>query len=225
MAASGRVLAIGDVHGCLRALERLIDLVAPTDADKLVFLGDYVDRGPDSRGVINWLMEHQQQLNLITLRGNHDQIMLDARNNVETLWAWQTFGGTEALASYDTSPGEPWVEAVPQTHWDFLESTDLYHETSDHIFVHGALAPDLALSEQSPQTMLWARFHDIEPHQSGKRIVCGHTSQKSGSIAVLPHAICIDTWVMQGWLTCLDVTNGIYWQTRQNYGQTRKGII
>ena len=96
-----RTLAIGDMHGCLTALETLLDVVAPSEEDQLVTLGDYVDRGPDSRGVIERLLALDRECHLVPLRGNHELMMLDAKQLRGAMF-WRLAGGTNTLASYDT---------------------------------------------------------------------------------------------------------------------------
>src|SRR5262245_39166841 len=95
-----RLLAIGDVHGCLTALDTLLGFVQPGRDDQLVFLGDYVDRGPDSKGVVNRLIELQHTGQAVFLRGNHEIMMLGARNGRDDFRFWLACGGAEALESY-----------------------------------------------------------------------------------------------------------------------------
>jgi serine/threonine protein phosphatase 1 len=111
---------------------------------------------------------------------------------------------------------------VPAAHWDFIENQCLpYWETDTHLFVHANVDADLALFEQPDYMLFWERFEASAPHISGKVMVCGHTSQKTGLPANLGHAVCIDTWACgRGWLSCLDVGNGQLWQTNQA-GQQR----
>src|SRR5262245_34440427 len=127
-----RVLAIGDIHGCLRAFDDLLEWVAPTPEDKLILLGDYVDRGPDSRGVLDRILELRPRLNLICLRGNHEQMMVEAyRGGRSEKKMWLGVGGAETLASYGVVTGRvATFDAVPREHWDFLENGLVdYHES------------------------------------------------------------------------------------------------
>src|SRR5437660_645142 len=95
-----RILAIGDVHGCARALTTLLSAVAPAPEDQLVTLGDYVDRGPNSRGVLDAILALHATGRLVALRGNHEQMMLNARLGGEDLELWLACGGSQTLASY-----------------------------------------------------------------------------------------------------------------------------
>lgn len=217
-----RTLAIGDIHGCLKSLTTLADYVGfcPT-GDTIVTLGDYIDRGPDSKGVIDYLIELRKTHQLITLKGNHEAMILDSRHYYDDLMNWLLNGGIETLTSFNAVE----FEDVPQTYWDFLQSLETYHETEAHILVHAGLTPDLPLKEQPEQTMLWLRFNETEPHQSGKTVICGHTPQRPAKPAVKPHSICIDSGACNGgWLTCLDIDSGEYWQANEK-GKTRKGKI
>jgi len=211
-----RLLAIGDIHGCLSALELLIDKVQPTSADQLVILGDVVSRGPDTRGCIELLMELQGSLPLICLMGNHEEFMLEARESDIACGSWLHFGGEETLLSYDPEYAEANIENVPDSHWEFIESFLDYYETEHEIFVHGMIDPDEPLAEQDSVEIRWRKFTDVRPHISGKQVICGHTSQKSGLPVNLKHAVCIDTNACRGgWLTCLDVDGEVAHQTSE----------
>lgn len=220
-----RTLAIGDIHGCSTALRTLARLVGLRPDDQLITLGDYVDKGPDTAGVLDWLTRRADRNpgSLIALRGNHDQMMLDARRDAAAFADWWQNHGDETLDSYPPSrTGDP-LDAVPARHWRFLESTRLYFEQDEHFYVHGNVNHLLPLKKQSVESLLWDKFYDPEPHYSGKTMVAGHTSQKTGEVLDLGHAICIDTWACgQGWLTCLEPATGRYWQATQA-GQTRVG--
>jgi serine/threonine protein phosphatase 1 len=216
-----RLLAIGDIHGCLTALETLLNEVRPGPQDRLVTLGDYVDRGPDSKGVIDRLLKLQTETQLIPLLGNHDFMFLDAvRRTGEFGRGWLTVGGIETIDSYGD------LENVPESHVAFLmKDCWLYHEAEDlpYFFVHGSVNPHLPLVRQSPDMLMWSRITDLkEPHESGKIMVCGHTAQRSGLPLRLPYAIGIDTWAFgEGWLSCLDVTSGEVIQANES-GEVRR---
>jgi serine/threonine protein phosphatase 1 len=221
----GRCLAIGDIHGCFDALTTLAEYVPFEADDCLVTLGDYTSRGPDSCKVLDWLIARHKQGHVIALRGNHEIMMLQAheserrREREHLLNAWLMCGGAETLASYSPS-------GIPEAHWQFLEDELRgWHETPTHFFVHANYYPHYALSEQPDLMLYWEKFDDPRPHQSGKIMVCGHTPQKSGIPRSIGHAVCIDTWAYgQGWLTCLDVGSGKYWQANQRR-ETRSGWL
>lgn len=204
----GRILAIGDIHGCLDPLNLLLDRLRPAPSDTIVTLGDVVDRGPDSRGVIERLIALRSECCLVTLKGNHDEMMLAARDDAAAAREWQAVGGMETLESYCGG-----LSRVPEAHWIFLESCIDFWETDTHFFVHGNVYPDEPLVEQPKHKLFWGGFDGAQPHISGKIMVCGHTSQKSGRPKNLGYAVCIDTYAHGGqWLSCLDVGTGIVTQ-------------
>ena len=223
-----RTLAIGDIHGCLTALDTLLGFLQPTPDDQLVFLGDYVDRGPDSRGVLNRLIELKKTGQVVCLRGNHEIMMLGATQGRDDFRFWLTFGGAEAMASYARPSGIVTLDDIPDAHWQFIRHGLVdWYETDTHIFVHANLHPDKPLDEQISDWLHWqaikAEWH--KPHVSGKTMICGHTQQQSGLPLRLFQAVCIDTWAYgDGWLTCLDVESGEYWQANE-FGQTRTGFV
>lgn len=220
-----RILAFGDVHGCLNAWDQLWSLVAPTADDLLITLGDYVDRGPSSRQLLDRLIEVQRTHRLITLLGNHEEMMLGARSSRSSDNLWRVCGGQQTLDSYARGKRAASLDDVPPEHWDFLLNCHEFYETDTHIFVHANLEAGLPLMEQPRKTLLWDKLIDPRPHQSGKIMVCGHTPQTNGLPLNCGFAICIDTWVYgDGYLTCLDVGSGEYWQASE-FGRTRGGHL
>ncbi|MGK7922802.1 MAG: metallophosphoesterase family protein [Trichodesmium sp.] len=220
-----RILAIGDIHGHSRAFDTLIAAVKPGLKDIIITLGDYVDRGPDSQGVIDRLIALHQTRQLIALRGNHELMMLRSRNSSEYKARWHKSGGKETLASYSKSRKYQ-KSNIPDEHWHFLENVCVdWWESEKHFFVHANAAADTSLHQQSEYKLFWEKLDNPIPHFSGKTMVCGHTSQKSGKPLNLGHAICIDTRVYdQGWLTCLDVNSGKVWQANKK-GKLRTASI
>lgn len=209
-----RTLAIGDLHGCRLHLDRLLAALAPTADDTLIFLGDYVDRGPDSKGVIERLIALRQSHRCIFLRGNHELMMIRSRDNARERKMWLSVGGAQTLGSYGTTPGRSGSLAdVPEEHWAFLKECVDWHETATHIFVHANLEPSTPLAEQDEDWLFWEFLEEPPAHISGKVMICGHTSQKSGEILNLGTAVCIDTFAYGGGkLTALQVESGEYWQ-------------
>ena len=209
---SGRLLAIGDIHGYSAALDAVLAGVEIRRDDTVVTLGDYIDRGPDSKGVIERLIELSGRCRLVPLLGNHDQVALEVMERPgDELLGWLTFGGDATLASYGCrSPAD-----FPAAHIEFLRGCLDYHETENHFFVHASYLENLPLSEQSREILLWdsLRWRVPGPHCSGKTAVAGHTAQADGEIADMGHLICIDTWIYgEGWLTLTDVGSRCIWQ-------------
>ncbi len=189
--------AIGDIHGCARTLEALLDRLAPTPDDHLVFVGDYTDRGPRSKEVIDRLLALERESRDGTgprctfLRGNHDQMMLDfiERGDFDL---WRANGGLDTLASYSTT-GEL---DIPEAHHAFLARTRLYLDTPDFCFVHAGLDPRRSVADNlrhgTADTFLWTRAHlGVMERAWEKPVVCGHTPQPAP--LNLPDLIGIDT--------------------------------
>lgn len=209
---AGRIIAIADIHGCSKALDALLEAVDPRPADTVVALGDYVDRGPNSRGVLERLIELTGRCRLVALLGNHDEMLLNIlAGHQYLLHDWLAFGGEATLASYEcTLP-----QQIPAEHVAFLRECRLWHELGDHFFVHASYDARLALNRQSSETLLWESLRDRlpGPHRSGKVAIVGHTSQKTGEVLDLGYLLCIDTWVYgEGWLTALELPSGPLWQ-------------
>ena len=216
-----RTLAIGDIHGCFNALKTLAEFVPFRSDDVLVTLGDYINRGPNSRAVLDWLIARQQTEKLIALRGNHEIMMLAAQDSDGAFREWVACGGDATLSSYSVDGRSGSYADIPVTHWQFLEETEPWFETKSHIFVHAGVLPDYSLEEQPDFMLYWEGFEDRGAHESGKTVICGHTSQRSGRPLDVGHSVCIDTWACgRGWLTCLDVLSRKYWQANQQ-GETR----
>lgn len=183
--------AIGDIHGCVKSLEALIDKIQPSADDHLVFIGDYVDRGPDSKGVIDLLQNLAEVRRCTFLRGNHEAMMLNFLDRSE-LELWHINGGDATLASYSVDGR---VE-IPEDHVEFIRDTVSYHEEPDFFFVHAGLKPDLTIMENlqrySSDVFLWERSHlAVQEYAWEKPIVCGHTPQREPINE--PKLICIDT--------------------------------
>jgi serine/threonine protein phosphatase 1 len=212
-----RTLAIGDIHGCSKALDYLLEIVDPQPRDTLITLGDYVNKGKNAKGVIDRLLSLHARGNLISLKGNHEILMLEGRYDPHRHHAWLEKGGKATLKSYSKGGKTASLIDIPQNHWHFLENICIEsYETADHIFVHANLDPHLPRTAQSDYKLFWEKLTDPLPHYSGKTVICGHTSQKSGEPLNLGHTICIDTWAWgKGWLTCLDVETGQLWQANQ----------
>jgi len=212
---SGRIIAIGDIHGHAKALAALVELVRPRQNDMLVALGDYVDRGPDTKRVLDQLIELQHGCQLISLLGNHEEMMLGAREGRSDFAFWMKFGGDAALDSY--GPGRAMTN-IPREHWEFLRGLPLYHETDGHFFAHANYAPNQPWSQQSAQVLLWLDLGDLPArHYSGKTAIVGHTPQKGGKLLDLGYLKCIDTGCGHGGLlTALDVTTGRIWQVTED---------
>jgi serine/threonine protein phosphatase 1 len=217
--AAPRTIAIGDIHGCVQALDAIVEAIQPTRDDRLVLLGDYVDRGPDSRAVIDRLLELDSRCQMVPLLGNHELMLLRSRESAAERRFWLQFGGRETLDSYGGR-----LDGIPRSHLDFfLRSCRLGFETESQIYVHANYEPGLELADQPESVLLWTHLTLVvpPPHRSGKMVVVGHTPQLSGEILDLGHLLCIDTFcVGGGWLTAVDVASRAVWQA-DHRGQLR----
>jgi serine/threonine protein phosphatase 1 len=220
-----RTLAFGDIHGATANLDALLAAVAPTPDDWLIFLGDYVDRGPDSKGVLDRLIALKATHRVVCLRGNHELMMLQARTDAGMRKMWLGVGGMQCLASYSPTPGKSGkFEDIPPSHWEFLKTECVdWLETETHIFAHAGVDPHLPMRAQTETAIFWDFLCGPIDHVSGKTLIVGHTSQKSGNVLDYGCTVCIDTHAYGGgFLTCLDANAGHYWQA-DALGRVREG--
>lgn len=201
------VFAIGDVHGCADELEELLGMLPLDDNSTVVMLGDYIDRGPYSRRVLEILMEAKTKHRMITLSGNHEEMLrefLDG-SNPQRVARFILNGGSSTLADFANDQGE-WV--IPKGHVTFLEELQLWYETDEHFFVHAGV-PDMALKELDPvrdrDEVLWIRRAFIgNPRKWEKRIVHGHTPVNA--VEVSASRINVDTaCAYGGFLTAIEL--------------------
>jgi serine/threonine protein phosphatase 1 len=204
---SGDLYVIGDIHGCLAPLKRMLDHLEPDlHQDRLILVGDYIDRGPDSRGVVDYLLGLKARYpagNIICLRGNHEIMFGDflAGQNRE-LFLFN--GGLDTLKDYW---GENWDQlpelALPLDHQRFYQELLPFYATDDYIFVHAGLRSGISLEDQRDDDLYWIRGEFIAATEDfGRRVVFGHTPFRKPLI--LPNKIGIDTGLVYGnFLTCL----------------------
>lgn len=212
-----RLFAIGDIHGCARELETLLAKLAPASGDTVVFLGDYVDRGPDSRGVIDLVLDLASRVKVITLKGNHEAMFLDFLDRPASAGAGMFIlnGGASTLANYARPDGS---FELPKEHIDFLRSLRLCHETDTHYFVHAGvpLAPlDSFDPAEEETTLLWSRqpFLTTE-YRWSKTIVHGHTPAARPELR--SNRINLDTGcVYDGHLTALELPAMKFWSVEK----------
>lgn len=209
---SNRLIAIGDIHGCLEPLDMLLRAISPVQGDTIVTLGDYVDRGPDSKGVVDRLIELKSQCELIALQGNHEEMMLDVVKGKKPHFRWLQYGGVQTLDSYGFI-GD--LNIIPEDHHAFFDSMVDYYESEDHLFFHANYDADKEASNQDVYALRWRKLTESapQPHLSGKRAIVGHTHDPTGEILDLGHIVCLDTYCYGGgWLTAFDTQSGKVWQ-------------
>jgi serine/threonine protein phosphatase 1 len=217
-----RIYAIGDIHGRFDLLRALYARIAAEIADSPpresieIYLGDYIDRGPQSAEVIEWLVSEQPACDRrICLMGNHEDMLIGALDSVSGMPVWLANGAWETLMSYDVIPpmqarGKPvadahraFLAALPRSHRAFVESLRMAFECGPYLFVHAGIRPGVSLEEQDVHDVLWIReeflFSDAD---FGRIVVHGHTPAEEPEVR--PNRINIDTGaVFTGRLTCL----------------------
>lgn len=193
LAEGRRIFAIGDIHGRRDLLGRLLEQIkelrqiSPAD-DTFVFLGDYIDRGADSRGVIDLILSLPADWNMVFLRGNHDQSLLDFLGDPLFYRAWRSFGAPETLLSYGVRPPrfddpeecvvarDELIRACPSAHIEFFHGLRLLYEDGDYVFAHAGIRPGVALGRQRGEDLMWIRDDFLMSNRLFDKIVVhGHT--------------------------------------------------
>jgi serine/threonine protein phosphatase 1 len=192
--------AIGDIHGSLdklRALFARCEAHAAGRPMKLVFLGDYIDRGPESFGVIDFLLTLQKRrgADVITLMGNHEDMALSVIDGVNRAGAWVLQGGEETLRSY--SVADP--SNIPRAHIDWLRALRLTYDDGRRLFVHAGVNPDVPLDAQEGDDLLWIREPFLSDRRDyGRLIVHGHTPLQAGLPELHDNRLNLDTAAVFG---------------------------
>jgi len=195
------IYAVGDIHGSLKALKTIFKQNLITKENTVVFLGDYIDRGPDSKGVLTWLIKNSKKYNFEFILGNHEIMILTAKKSPERLVEWLHFGGVQTLNSYKISNDPNWADKIDSTHWNFIDNCKAYFEIDNYIFVHAGHEQGKDLSSQNRHHLFWKKYETPEQYCPDTKIICGHTSRKNGEIANFGHTVCIDTYAHGGmWL-------------------------
>lgn len=218
-----RLFAIGDVHGCSTALKTLIETIAPGPDDTLVFLGDVIDYGPDTRGVIEQLIELSNRCRVILIQGNHEEMLFKALGNRDERRHWESSGGGTTRRNYPECGDDA---LILSEHLAFLkERRQDYFETDDFLFLHASYYPNRRMTDQTGHTLRWEAVvpERMARHYSGKTAIVGHTTRTDGEVLDLGFLIMIDTGAaMGGWLTALEVYSGEIIQSNQQGGVRRR---
>jgi serine/threonine protein phosphatase 1 len=218
-----RVYAVGDIHGRADLLHRIQGLIeddattAPGQRKVIVYLGDYVDRGPESFQVVEHLITHPLDgFESVHLKGNHEEFLIRFVEDGAMGMAWMMNGGSATLVSYNVSAfnlllGRPGLKraqkrlsgSIPRDHPDFYHGLQLTHVEGDYLFVHAGLRPGIAIDDQKEGDMIWISDPFLESDQGfNKRVVHGHSIETEPDIRA--HRIGIDTGAYRsGRLTCL----------------------
>ncbi len=208
------LFAVGDIHGCAFELKQLIKKLPLDKNSTLVFLGDYIDRGPDSKGVIQTILELRKQYRVYTLMGNHEAMLLEFLSHPSSALAgfFVLNGGSATLASYVTEGSH---YEIPQEHLEFYQNLDTLFESEHHLFVHAGI-PDIPLSQIDPtehfESLLWMRQPFLSSNYDwGKIVVHGHTPRQQ--VTVSENRINLDTGcVYGGFLSAMEVHSRTLYQ-------------
>jgi serine/threonine protein phosphatase 1 len=207
-----KIYAVGDIHGCYDKLIALMDKIdIDFESDILVFLGDYIDRGPQSYEVVEYLANLKaQHSNTVFLKGNHEE-MLEKYLNGKDRVTYLVNGGQQTLESYMNRPREEDEPPIPRKHLDFYNSLKVFYETENYIFVHAGLKNKVPIERQKTEDLLWIRKRFIESkYDFGKMVVFGHTPLHEP--LMLPNKIGIDTGAVYGnKLTCIRLPELVFY--------------
>src|SRR6185437_10815771 len=190
---------VGDIHGCFSKLDSLTRYCVDYASNRqlmFVMLGDYIDRGDDSRDVVKRLMLQSEQNpnEMICLKGNHEAMLIIAQQNQEEMKWWIGNGGDRTLASYGISS----LADFPPDHLAWIKRLPLCHDDGRRFFVHAGVDPTLPLDSQSEKTFLWTRKRYPESLSAGRFVVHGHTPSRSGKPELQKHRLNLDTGAVYG---------------------------
>jgi serine/threonine protein phosphatase 1 len=228
--SGGRTFVVGDLHGCIDELEGLLDATQPAAGDTICFLGDYVDRGPSPKGVIDRLLRLRNEgPHCVFLKGNHEDMFLafmgyPGRHGDAFSWN----GGDATLASYGLSglPGPAVAQRLPASHRDFLLALETHAFLGYYLCVHAGVRPTRRLDAQAEEDLLWIREEFIAvPHPFPYTVLYGHTPQREVRLD-LPYKIGLDTGLVYGnRLSCLELSAQELWQiTRGSDAVQRRSL-
>jgi serine/threonine protein phosphatase 1 len=208
-----KIFAIGDIHGCYDRLKALMGKI-PIDCsrDALVFIGDYIDRGPHSVEVVDYLIQLKNRFpEVIFLKGNHED-MLDKFISGADRFTYLLNGGQQTLDSYLTKPVQSESFPIPPDHMEFFKSLRLFYQTEEFIFVHAGLRPRVPLESQNTEDLLWIRDKFVSSkYDFGKRVIFGHTPLKKPLVE--PNKIGIDTGAVYGnALSCIQLPDLVFFK-------------
>lgn len=225
-----RHIAIGDIHGEIDQLKTLIQLINPTANDVLIFLGDYIDRGSNSKDVIDYLVNLQEICKCVFVKGNHEDFFLAAvhpnytpsYNYLPPLDVWIYNGGFDTLISYEIPHDDReniWEKYLPESHKQFFNGLLNYYETDDFVFVHAGVTNDPP-DQTDAYTLLWHLFSSSEEYKYHKTLVHGHKPSRDAMVKVKINSnnqkiICIDTGCGKyGCLTGYEINTKEIWRSK-----------
>lgn len=228
--AASRLFAIGDIHGCVDELAVMLKAIAPVLGDTVVFVGDYIDRGPASREVVDLLLEFNDgPADAVFLKGNHEDMLLSFMGLPGHYGESFLFnGGAPTLESYGIGEADLAAtrELIPPHHMKFFSALRHSYLRPPYLFVHAGVKPGVPLEEQSDEDLLWIRHEFIfHPHQLGATVVFGHTPMRTVMVD-RPYKLGIDTGLVYGGkLSCLELTEGLVYQLARGSQQVKKALL
>ena len=206
-----KIFVVGDIHGCYEKLCALMDKIPlNTEQDQLLFIGDYIDRGPGSIEVIDYLIDLKRRLpGIIFLKGNHEDMLQKYLDGIDR-FTYLLNSGQQTLDAYLHKQNASEDYPVPSAHLEFLSELRLYYQTEDYIFVHAGMRDKVPLESQNETDLLWIRDEFIySDYDFGKRIVFGHTPFKEPLVQT--NKVGIDTGAVYGnRLTCVQLPEMIF---------------
>jgi serine/threonine protein phosphatase 1 len=200
-----RVFIIGDIHGCCKTFKKLIlEKINIQKSDKIYCLGDYVDRGPDSKGVIDFILQLRKKgFNIHTLRGNHEELLLNSKKDEKSFLHWTKNGGDKALESFKIDT----IKKLKPVYQNFFKRTKFYIETKDFILVHAGLNFEAENPLLDKYALLWIRNFTVDnAYLKGKILIHGHSPKTR------------DVIISQNFESHLNLDGGCVFKDKEGYG-------
>lgn len=201
---------ISDIHGCNKTFRKALKSIALKKTDNLILLGDLIDRGPDSKGVLDTvLLLRDHSFNVVCVKGNHEQMFIDALDDTYEKVQWIRNGGKQTLQSFLTSD----ISTIPQSYVDLISSFEDYYLVGNYIFVHAGLDMTLENPFEDKHSLFWLRDWKVVYNKSwlGDRIVIhGHTPSKDSQIKEQFNLDNLQVWGIDG---------GVYLREEEGYGK------
>ncbi len=210
-----KIFVIGDIHGCLTLLKRLMDKIPwEPKKDRLIFVGDYIDRGENPKGVVDFILSLKKESdNIECLLGNHEAMLMDYLNG-KNRDIYLFNGGTTTLASYRAAKKSQDAPLIPDEHISFFSELKPYVELEKYYVVHAGFRPGKSIENQVIADMIWVRYEFIDSdYDFGKKVIFGHTPFDKP--LVMPTKIGIDTGAVYGnMLTCIQLPEEIFYSVK-----------
>ncbi len=206
-----RKIAISDIHGCNRTFNELLKKIKFNKNDVLYLLGDYIDRGPDSKGVIDTILNFSKNgFQINCLKGNHEEQILKAKKDRDAYLDWQYWGGKQTMSSFGTDD----IHQIPKKYWDFFENLEYYFETDNYILAHAGLNFEMENPLEGKYSMMWIRdwYNEINYQWLENRIIIhGHTPTDTLNIQ--------QAYLQLNEVQILNIDNGCFYKISHGRGK------